>query len=246
MHNGLTRVRTKTAGNEWRSEKMAKSVGNIRELTELLGSYTGETIRAFVLSTQYRRPLEFSDEQLDNTARSLGTFYRLFERIARTTGQDVYEPGQPVERMYEQARTDDDKAFVTQALQHRLRFYEAMDDDFNTAGAIAALHALAGAINRYMDGADLDAGGSDAAGALAAAAGVSLVAAGRVLGLFENPPPKADTSDLDTAAIDRLVEQRNEARRAKDFAGADEIRDRLAQMGISLEDTPEGTIWRKA
>ncbi|KKK97388.1 hypothetical protein LCGC14_2653250, partial [marine sediment metagenome] len=187
MHNGLTRIKTKAASGEWKDEKMSKSLGNIRELNDVLETYPGETIRAFVLSTHYRRPLEFNDEQLLNAAKSLETFYRLFERIARATGQDVYADGKPIEQDDSQASGQEGEDFVKDVLGHRQRFYEAMDDDFNTAGAIAALHGGAGAINRFMDAAEIDAGGSDEAKALAAAAGLSLVGTGRLLGLFEAP-----------------------------------------------------------
>jgi len=245
MHNGLTRIKTKAAGGEVHDEKMSKSLGNIREITSLLEEWSGETIRAFVLSTQYRRPLDFSDEQLDNTARSLETFHRLFERIERTTGIDPYAGGKPLEHSYDQAAGEADEALVKEVLQHRLRFYEAMDDDFNTAGAIAALHAMAGAINRYMDQAALDAASTDQAGQLAAAAGATLAGTGRILGLFEHRPA-ADTAGLDAAEIERLIAERNDARKAKDFTKADAIRDQLTEMGVVIEDTPGGTVWRKA
>ncbi|GAG36923.1 unnamed protein product, partial [marine sediment metagenome] len=68
MHNGLTRIKTKAASGEWQDEKMSKSLGNIRQIDDLLSEYAAETIRAFILSTHYRRPLDFSDEQLDNMA----------------------------------------------------------------------------------------------------------------------------------------------------------------------------------
>jgi len=246
MHNGLTRVRTRAAGGQWQDEKMSKSLGNVRVLTDLLEEYPGETIRAFVLSTHYRRPLEFSDEQLRNTQRSLEGFYRLFERIARATGQDVYAGGQVLERSYNLAEADAEKALVEEVLRHRLGFYEAMDDDFNTAGAIAALHRMAGAINRYMDATGLDAGGSENAKTLAAAAGVTLVMTGRILGLFEARPSRPEADGLDTAEIERLIEQRAAARKAKDYATADAIRSQLAEMGIVIEDTPTGTVWRRA
>jgi cysteinyl-tRNA synthetase len=244
MHNGLTRVRTRATGGQWRDEKMSKSLGNIRSIAELLAEFTGETIRAFVLSTQYRRPLEFSDEQLANTARSLQTFYRLFERIGRATGADVYADLEPLQRVHDQAQSETDAAFVTAVLSQRLRFYECMDDDVNTAGAIGALHEIAGAINRYLDETGAE-GGAEPARKLAAAAGATLVQTGRILGLFISPPPAKDTSDLDTAEIERLLAERTAAREAKDFARADEIRDKLAEMGVALEDTPTGTIWRK-
>ena len=246
LHNGLTRVKTKAAGGEWRDEKMAKSRGNVRVLTDLLQQYSGEVVRAFVLSTHYRRPLEFSDEQLQNTVKSLETFYRLFERLRRATGADVYAAGMGIEKMHEKAQGQADAAFVKAVLGQRLAFYEAMDDDFNTAGAFAALYGVAGAINRYLDQNALDTGASEPAKALAAAAGATLVATGRILGLFEKPPTAAQPTADDAAEIDRLVDQRNAARKAKDFKRADEIRKQLTEMGVTLEDTPGGTIWRKS
>ena len=120
-----------------------------------------------------------------------------------------------------------------------------MDDDFNTAGAIAALHGMAGCVNRYMDQAGLDGEGTDQAKDMAVAAGATLVSTGRILGLFEQRPA-ADTAGLDAAEIERLIAEREAARQAKDFARADAVRDQLAGMGVAIEDTPGGTVWRKA
>jgi cysteinyl-tRNA synthetase len=132
-----------------------------------------------------------------------------------------------------------------------------MDDDFNTANAFAALHNMAAAVNRYIDSAGLEtaevgAGDDeqlalDARKRLAAAAGVTLVRTGRIVGLFLAPPERpAGGEGPDDAEIDRLVAERTEARKARDFARADAIRDQLAEMGITLEDTPSGVVWRRA
>ncbi len=245
MHNGLTRIKTKAAGGELRDEKMSKSLGNIRLIDELLDEYSGETIRAFVLGTHYRRPLEFSDEQLANTTKSLETFYRLFERIERVTGTDVYAGGENLVAIHAEAEAEEDAAFAKQVLQHRLEFYEAMDDDFNTAGAIGALHAMAGAINRYFEQAALETEGGEKARRFAAAAGAALVKTGRVIGLFEAPPQAPPADEMDAERIEQLLAERDAARKAKDFARADAVRDQLKAMGVTIEDTPGGTAWRR-
>lgn len=246
MHNGLTRVKTRLASGQWQDEKMSKSLGNVRQINDLLKDFTGETIRAFILSTHYRRPLEFSDEQLAAAGKSLETFYRLFDRIARITGKDVYAGRETLEKLIDSAQNETDKAFVSEVLRQRLRFYEAMDDDFNTAGAIAALHSIAGTINRYIDQAGLEKENGKVQKSLVVAAGVTLVHTARILGLFETrPETPAVQEEIDTTEIEQLVARRTQARKEKDFALADKIREQLAQMGIVLEDTPTGTIWRR-
>ncbi|MCD6377582.1 MAG: cysteine--tRNA ligase, partial [Planctomycetes bacterium] len=245
MHNGLTRVKTRLPSGQWQDEKMSKSLGNVREINDLLKDYTGETIRAFILSTHYRRPLEFSDEQLAAAGKSLETFYRLFDRIERITGKDVYAGGETLEKFVDTTQNETDKTFVKEVLQQKLKFHEAMDDDFNTAGAIAALHSIAGAINRYLDQSGVEKTREKQQEVLLAAAGVTLVQTARILGLFETRPQSPAVEEINTDEIERLVAQRSQARKEKDFARADKIRDQLMQMGIILEDTPSGTIWRK-
>ena len=245
MHNGLTRIRTKASGGEWTDEKMSKSLGNIRTISDLLEQYAAETIRMFVLSTHYRRPLDFSDEQLANTQKAAGAFYRLFDRIRRSTGEDVYSVGDSVQR----ARSDDDSpvqtAFSEQVASFRVRLYESMDDDFNTAGAIAALHEMAAAINRYMDANQLEGKGRTADKALVLAAGRDLVSNGRILGLFETPPTTPGGSGLESELMNVMISLRADARQSKNYALSDKIRDELAAIGVTIEDTAGGTIWRK-
>ena len=149
-------MKTKAAGGDVHDEKMSKSIGNVRNIADLLTEFSGQTIRLFVLSTHYRRPLDFSDEQVQNADKSLQTFHRLFERIARLTGQNVYESGDTLARMDDLPKSPADEEFVREMLGERVTFYEMMDDDFNTAGAVAALHASAGVINRYVDATKLE------------------------------------------------------------------------------------------
>ncbi len=245
MHNGLTRMRTKAGGGEWADEKMSKSLGNIRTISELLERYSGETIRLFVLSTHYRSPLDFSDEQLTNAEKALSGFHRLLERIERITGESAYEPGDTVDRLPLPDLSESAAAFVREVMDFRVRLYRAMDDDFNTASAVAVLHELAGAINRHTDAAKLEAKATDEDKTALAAAGRSLVRNARILGLLETPPPDKAAGELEAPLMKLLVDLRAWARQEKHYALADKIRDGLADCGIALEDTPGGTVWRK-
>ncbi|MFP4355805.1 MAG: cysteine--tRNA ligase [Phycisphaerae bacterium] len=240
MHNGLTRIKTKANSA---AEKMSKSLGNIRTIRSLLDQYAGETIRAFVLSTHYRRPLDFSDQQLEATARGLDNFYRLFERIEALTGLSVYETGG---QLPESAGGETDSQLLDALARHEKRFYDAMDDDFNTAGAIAAMHEMVSSTKKWLSDSGLEADPSDTGKAqLLAAAGRKIVTFGRLLGLFIVPPVQPGADQLDDAEIDRLLQERKDARANKDFARADQIRDQLAEAGIEIMDSAGGTTWRR-
>jgi cysteinyl-tRNA synthetase len=243
MHNGLTRVKTKASGGK-RAEKMSKSLGNIRELRELLPAWGGETVRAFILSTHYRRPLDFSDEQLAATQKSLENFYRLFEDVERLSGQDPYATADAVDLRdaeWMQTVLADDARQIAPSVQG---FFETMADDFNTAAAIAALHELRNIATQWRN--DITHGVADerrTASVLQVAALV--IALGRIVGLFERRPATKKV-DLSEDEIQALIDERTAARENKDFARADAIRDELASKGVSLEDLPSGTIWRRA
>jgi cysteinyl-tRNA synthetase len=244
MHNGLTRFNTKKISKS--DAEMAKMMEEL-VLDNLLQKYSGELLRFFVLSTHYRRPIDFSDEEMAARKKGLESFYRLFERAERITGNDPYAGGPTLDKLHAKAESDRQKQFLNDVLDQQMRFLEAMDDDFNTAGAIAALFEAAPLINRFMDQENLGASQNQASQELAAGAVQTLRSLGMLLGLFETPPKREGGADDQTVdkLMQILVDVRAEARKSKQFALADMVRDQLAEAGITLEDRPEGTIWRR-
>ena len=213
MHNGFVRVN---------DEKMSKSLGNFFTVREVLPRLRPEVLRAFVLTSHYRGPINYGEENLRQADSAL---QRLYLALRDVTPAAHYEPG-----------------LATRQLT------EAMNDDFNTADALAAMQSLARELNVVKA-----AGNGSAAAGLA----VELRHLGSILGLLEQPPGEwlATHSELtgtvenaagrpDPAEIDRLVAARTEARRLRNFAESDRIRDELASHGVVLEDGPKGTSWR--
>jgi cysteinyl-tRNA synthetase len=248
MHNGLTRVRTKAAGSEWKAEKMSKSLGNIRTLRELLSRYPGPILRLFLLSTHYRRPIDFSDEAIAAVQKGAMSLYRTLERAGRICGEDVYRAACNIGAMEGAAKTEADKALKEEVIQSQLRYLESLDDDFNTAGAIAVLHDLCGAINRYIDSEHLETQKNQPAErmALVRESARMVTTLGRILGLLEGPLPEGKGDDLSGKLMEILIEVRRLARKEKQFALSDAIRDQLKQIHIVLEDRPDGsTTWQR-
>ena len=244
MHNGLTRVNTK---------KISKSDADMQDvlrrltLRNLLEEYSPELVRFFVQQTHYRRPIDFSGEAMEASRKALNTFYRFFERVERITGKSPYD-AEAGREPADGAAGPVVQAFLKTAGEHRRRFEDAMDDDFNTAGAIAALFELVTFANRFADEQQLEADKTkvDAAQALQAVAG-TVIFLGRLLGLFFEKPPKAEESlggELTAKLIELLIDVRNKARKAKQFDIGDHVRSELARLGVKLEDRPDGTIWR--
>lgn len=197
-------------------EKMSKSLGNFFTVREILTRYRPEEVRYFILGSHYRSPLNYDDEHLDNARAALTRFYTALR-------------GLPA------ADRADGGTFIFGA-----RFHAAMDDDFNTPEALAVLFDLAREINRVRTG-DVR---------LAAVLGVELKALGGVLGILQEDPEAylrgGGTGDgLTDAQIRELIDWRVTARKAKDWAAADRIRDELQAAGILLEDRADGTIWRR-
>ena len=195
-------------------EKMSKSLDNFFTVREVLKNYSAEVIRYFIVASHYRSPVNYSDNQLDSARASLTRFYTALRGIA------ACEPA------------DEDEYLV--------RFREAMNDDFNTPEALAVMFDLAHEINRV--------GSSDPV--LLTHLGGRLKELGSVLGLLQDDPERflqsADTgvADIDRGRIDARTQARNDARAAKNWTLADEIRQELAALGIVLEDGPDGTTWR--
>ena len=136
--------------------------------------------------------------------------------------------------------------FAREVLNAKMRFLESMDDDFNTAGAIGVMHQLATEINRFIEMTGVEHEKHlDVVSALSAA-GLTLRRLGGILGLFRAAPSGKDGNELLEKVMGLVIELRRDARGNKNFALADAIRDGLAKIGVSLEDLPGETVWRKA
>ncbi len=211
MHNGFVRVD---------DEKMSKSLGNFFTVREVLPRLRPEVLRAFVLSSHYRGPVNYTEENLKQADAALSRLYLALRDI---------EPAAPAPET-----------------EWRARFREAMDDDFNTAGAFAVLQTLARELNVAKAGGEA---------ARAAALAGELRALGGVLGLLGHEPGAwlATASELtggdaagdDDAGIERLIAARAAARAARDWPESDRIRDELDARGVILEDGAGGTTWRR-
>jgi cysteinyl-tRNA synthetase len=247
LHNGLTRVKTKAAGGEWSTEKMSKSIGNTLSARELLDTWGPELLRYMLLSTHYRRPIEFSDEVLNNAKKALAVFSRLTERIERLLGGPLKDSSQDMDQAATRLLDSEVGPFVRQIMGDKMRFLEMMDDDFNTAGAIAVLHEMAGAINAFLEQNRADTQRQPDVIQAATAATQSLRHLGQILGLFrpEMPGLRGGESGTVEQLMALVIQVRNEARKTKQFALADSVRDGLKKIGITLEDRPDGTGWRR-
>jgi cysteinyl-tRNA synthetase len=236
MHHGLMKI---GAG------KMSKSLGNEVVVSELLKRHSPELLRFFLLSSHYRRPIDYSEDRLEEIERGLESFYRFFERFQRIAGVSFYQLPAPTTRMTFQ---DEGKEFLTEVSRHRESFLEAMDDDFNTGGAIGVLYELLNTLNRFADRQRLDLDRSDESALRDFYRGVTVLKElSRILGVFQEPVEKATTesNSLVEGLVKILIDLRAEARKAKNFALGDQIRKRLTELGISLEDRPGGnTDWR--
>ena len=220
MHNGFVRVD---------NEKMSKSLGNFFTVREILARYDAEVVRFFILRAHYRSPLNYSDQHLDDARQGLSRFYvALKQHDPAPAPVDWNEP-------------------------HAARFRDAMEDDFNTPEAVAVLFELANEVNRS--------GSRDAAVLLKSLAGILgllqrhptefLQASPHVIRSSGIPSEEAIGTPTITVGylpeqIEQLIEARAQARKTKNFAEADRIRKELLDAGITLEDTPQGTIWRRS
>jgi cysteinyl-tRNA synthetase len=237
MHHGLMKVGT---------GKMSKSQGNEIVVSELLKRHEPETLRFFLLTTHYRRPTDFSEERLEEIRRSLDGFYRFFERYERICGQSFYALNSPPKRgPFETSGTN--REFLEEIAKHRSAYLDYMDDDFNTGGAVAALHEVLTTLNRFADNRQLEGSSPDKAAVADFRRGVEVLRElSQILGVFQ--APVGSTATGQDALVDGLmklfIDLRAEARKNKNFALADQIRQRLGQLGVTLEDRAGGTDWR--
>jgi cysteinyl-tRNA synthetase len=233
MHNGLLKMGM---------AKMAGSVGNVVNVVDLLQKIRPETVRFLLLSTHYRSPIEYSEDRLQEVERSLKTFYRFFERCERVTGASLFRMEAPTRR----AEFRGEGPFLRDIGGLRERFLECMDDDFNTGGAVGVLYELLNRMNRFADETKLEAASADAKTKTEFAEGVRVLKElSQILGVFHEPASQGKGDDkLVGGLMQLLIDLRADARKAKNFAVSDQIRKRLAEIGVTLEDRPGGASWR--
>jgi cysteinyl-tRNA synthetase len=190
------------------NEKMSKSIGNFFTIRDVLKRYDGETLRFFMLRTHYRSPFNFSDANLDDARAALARLYTALQTVPPTESALDWSAKAPA------------------------AFRAAMNDDFNTPGALAVLFELAGEANRTRDG--------------AISAQIRQLAA--TLGFLQQAPQAwlQGGAAHDEATIQARIAARAQAKRDKNFAEADRIRDELLAQGIVLKDSAQGTTWVKA
>lgn len=214
LHNGLLQLG---------EEKMSKSTGKLVTISEALAKYSADALRLWVLSSHYRSPITYSDENLTATEKGV-------ERLVRTAHIDIEES------------TSDS----IDAQPYREQFIEAMDDDFNTPQAMAALFDLAREINRGRDENLNIAEAQKSLRELAELLGLTLkevTISSRTVS-YTMDVILASREQIDTEKVNAMVLEREQLRKVKQWELADKIRDELKELGITLEDTPQGTIWR--
>ena len=202
------------------NRKMSKSLGNFFTVREIGEKYDLQVLRFFMLSAHYRSPLNFSAEIMESSKNALERILTAVETLDRLAANASGE------------LTEEEKAALEEMKQFRTKFEEAMDDDLNTADAVSAIFELVKFANTKAD--------ENGSKAFTEALKKEIAELCDILGL----KTEKKEENLD-AEVEALIEQRQAARKAKDFAKADEIRDKLLDMGIQLKDTREGVQWKR-
>ena len=224
VHNGFVNID---------KEKMSKSLGNFFTIREVYKKYHPEVLRLFLISSHYRSPIDFSEKNLDDATKVLSRFYEGLEGARKK-----------VEGLDPASIPD----FKEKIRNHELtkKFEAAMNDDLNTAVAMAHMNEELRNLNTSVQGK------GDSLEDLTVAVN-AWEEAGKILGLFSRTPEEFEKElfeiknldrNLDVNKIEQLIADRNTARQSKNWAEADRCRDELTQMGVLIEDTPSGTEWK--
>jgi len=209
MHNGFIQIN---------NEKMSKSLGNFFLLRDVFAKFPAQAVRYLFLQTQYRSPIEFTDDILNQAKNSLSRLQDFMVRL------ENYEP---------EIENGDQKEFDEVVSKTLKIFEEAMDDDFETPQALAAIFDFVKDVNRRIDAKTLTRDSQEAATTF-------LMRIDNVLGILVS----TQNNDVDDDIM-MLIEKRETARKNKDWKASDEIRDELLKKGIQLEDSSKGTVWKK-
>lgn len=213
-------------------EKMSKSLGNFLLIRDILKTYHPEAVRLFLLSSHYRSPVDFTRQAMDEAETALEKIYGAMARM---------------EAVKINASSDEG----TGKSGYRDRFQDAMDDDFNTARGIGILFEMIRNVNRILDEAEGDLSAGKASDIQCAYD--DLVRMGKILGILnvdtetyfgEKKQQGLEDASVDAAWVEKMIQERADARKAKNWKRADEIRDELEGKNILLEDRPDGTVWK--
>lgn len=230
VHNGFVTVE---------SEKMSKSLGNFITIRDALKEYPAEVLRLFLVSKHYRSPLDFSRKDVLNIQSGLVKIYRTLLRLEPLIGRAELNGDSRIVRTFTGEEEDE---FIRQ-------FVTFMDDDMNTAGAVGLIFERVKEINRLMDE-SADKPDGDLLKRLDKERS-NLLSVADVLGILQSEPNEfldsiASCSDVDVEEVEKLIKERADARSGKDWDRADAVRKALQEMGVIIEDTPQGTKWRRA
>ncbi|MEF2144544.1 MAG: cysteine--tRNA ligase [Desulfovibrionaceae bacterium] len=229
VHNGFVQIN---------SEKMSKSLGNFFTIRDILEQFHPETLRYFLLTMHYRSPLDFSFDALEEGEKGLKRVYAALRQIDEELARTKWSKGELPAELGEEL----DKI--------EAEWVRAMEDDMNTAGALGQLFNAVRLAGRL--GEDKAWRKSEAAKALWERIKNDVAEWATVFGVFEREPAafleelkatRAQRKGIDPAQVEKLMAARQEARKDKDFARADEVRDELAALGVEVKDTPQGPVW---
>ncbi|MFA7574499.1 MAG: cysteine--tRNA ligase [Arcobacteraceae bacterium] len=220
LHNGYLKIDNK---------KMSKSLGNILKIRELCEKYDGSVIRHFLLSAHYRSPLNFSEEQVEQSKNSMDTLINIIYNLEFFKKQG---------RLTKEMRPED-KELLDKKVEMESKFVEAMDDDLNTPVALSTLFLLAKSVNIYLNDNELK--NEEIMNEIL---GFYKKYGSDILGLKFSSKKETNTI-LEDKEVDKMISDRELARKNKEWQKADKIREQLKSMGIILEDTAEGIRWKK-
>jgi len=225
IHNGMLRM----SGG-----KMSKSLGNIKSIRDLLKDYDADVIRFYLLSAHYRGPLELKDDSLDEARSALQRVQNcvdLMNRLGTTEMKIVVDQLSDTERELNDS--------INAASQE---FEQSMDDDFNTSGAVGAIFDLVASANKFVAEHEEF---SDQGRAILGLVGSAVTGLCQILGIqIAGEAMPAEDESLVSDLLQLFIQIRHDARERKDWATADNVRDGLSELGIKLEDTRDGTIWK--
>lgn len=228
-HNGFININ---------AEKMSKSLGNIKTIKDVVGKHGAEVVRYFIISNHYRSPIDYTEKALNSAATALDRFYETARRLPK--------PVKKTNSVKPSGELEKELSDGFEAVEKSVTAF--MDDDFNAAGAIGAVFDLIRVINRYLDS-NPDESGRFYQWVLARWDDLRREW-DSILGIFNSNPEKyfeekknlsRISQGVNEEEIKKLLDERKSARKNKDFKKADEIRDKLGNMGITIKDRPDGT-----